>query len=89
MTDRKAYAREYRELIGNPYLDRCRKIAAKYATRSGRWSESEDAYLVASADRIIDDALVLKRTYDSVSNRLARLRRHGVNLARDSREGGR
>lgn len=89
MTDRKAYARAYRELVGNPYLERCREIAAKYATVRGRWSEAEDAYLVASTERIIEDALELKRTYDSVSNRLARLRRHGVNLARDGREGDR
>lgn len=80
-------ARNRRELVGNPCLDRYREITAKYATVRGRWSEVEDAYLIASTDRVIDDALALKRTYGSVCGRLLHLRRCGVALARDGARG--
>lgn len=75
--------RERREMLGNAYIDRYQRVTKKYATRSGRWSEAEDSYLIASADRIVDDALALKRTFQSVKNRIRNLRARGVVLARD------
>lgn len=79
----RAYARNRHALLGNPTYERWQEIAAKHATRRGRWSEAEDAYLATSTDRIVDDALALKRTHKSVETRLTRLRRRGVTLARD------
>ena len=80
----RAYNRDYNALLGNPTLDRWREITAKHATRHGRWSEAEDAYIAASTDRVVDDALALKRTHKSVNNRITRLRASGVTLARDA-----
>lgn len=81
----RAYSRDRRDLLGNPTLERWREITAKHATRRGEpWSEAEDAYLSASTDRIVDDALALKRTHQSVNKRIASLRRSGVTLARDT-----
>lgn len=79
----RAYDRDRQVMLGNPTLERWREITAKHATRRGRWSEAEDARLISSTDRIVDDALALKRTYGSVRKRLDRLRRRGVTLARD------
>lgn len=79
----RAYDRDRRALLGDPWGERWQEITAKHATRRGRWSEAEDAYLAASTDRTVDDALALKRTHRSVENRIARLRKRGVALARD------
>ncbi|MDN6657584.1 MAG: hypothetical protein L0L18_00935 [Acidipropionibacterium jensenii] len=82
-----ARKRESYQLVGNPKADLWQEITAKHATRGGRqvrWSEAEDAYLAASTDRAVDDALELKRTYNSVQHRIAHLRRSGVTLARDA-----
>jgi len=79
----RAYHRDRRALLGDPRHERWQEITAKHATRRGRWSEAEDAYLAASTDRIADDALALKRTYASVSRRLSVLRSRGITLARD------
>lgn len=81
--ERRAYNRDRQALLGDPLHDRWQEITRKHATRSGRWSEAEDAYLAASTDRIVDDALALKRTHYSVVHRLRELRRRGVTLARD------
>lgn len=75
--------RERRELIGEPTVEKYRKLAAQFATTSGRWSDSEDAYIAASTDRIIDDALALGRKFDSVRTHICVLRARGVVLARD------
>ena len=80
----RAYTSERRALLGDPTHERWQEITAKHATRRGRWSEAEDAYLAASTERIVDDALALKRTYRSVENRIRDLRRSGVTLARDA-----
>lgn len=81
----RAYSRDRRALLGNPMVDRWQEITAKHATRADEpWSEAEEAYLAASADRVVDDALALKRTYNSVKGRIALLRRRGVTLARDA-----
>ncbi|WP_066584586.1 hypothetical protein [Corynebacterium provencense] len=79
----RANARDRYALLGDPRRERWQEITAKHATRRGRWSEAEDAYLTASTDRVVDDALALKRTYMSVDARLRDLRRRGVTLARD------
>ena len=80
----RAYGRDYKALLGNQAMERWQEITAKHATSRGRWSEAEDAYLTASTDRVVDDALELKRTYNSVSHRIDRLRARGVALARDA-----
>lgn len=80
----RAYSRDYNAMLGNPTRDRWQEIAAKHATRRGRWSEAEDAYLTDSTERVVDDALALKRTYGSVTRRLTLLRRRGIALARDA-----
>lgn len=80
----RAYARERYAMIGDPTTERWREITAKHATRRGRWSEAEDAYLAASTDRAVDDALALKRTHMSVQHRIAHLRKRGISLARDA-----
>ena len=72
-----------RDLIGNPTMDMYMDVTAKYATRGGRWSKYEVDYLVSSTDRVVDDALTLKRTYPSVQNKIKKLRASGVVLARD------
>lgn len=82
--ERNAMERDRRALLGDPTHERWQEITAKYATRRGRWSEAEDAYLAASTDRIVDDALALERTYVSVKHRIALLRKRGVTLARDA-----
>lgn len=83
--EQRAYARDRHAILGEPTTERWREITAKHATRNGEpWSEAEDTYLAASTERIVDDALALKRTYKSVENRIARLRRSGVTLARDA-----
>ena len=82
--DRRAYDRDRYALLGNLTGVRWQEITAKHATRRGRWSEAEDAYLAASTDLTGDDALALKRTYQSVQHRIAHLRRSGVTLARDA-----
>ena len=82
--EKAAYQRAYYALIGNTYQERSQEITAKHATRKGEsWSQSEDQYLVNSTDRVIDDALALKRTHKSVERRVACLRDRGVVLARD------
>lgn len=80
----RAYARERYALLGSHTMERYQEITAKHATRRGRWSEAEDTYLAASTERVVDDALALKRTHESVNSRIARLRRSGVTLARDA-----
>lgn len=80
----RSYSRDRNALLGNHTLERWQEITTKHATRRGRWSEAEDAYLTASTDRVVDDALELKRTYSSVEHRIARLRARGVTLARDA-----
>lgn len=80
----RAYGRDYKALLGDPAMERWQEITTKHATRRGRWSEAEDAYLTASTDRVVDDALELKRTYSSVDHRIDRLRARGVTLARDA-----
>ena len=81
----RAYSCDRRALLGNPTLERWREITAKHATRRGEpWSDAEDAYLAASTDRIVDDAIALKRTYMSVKYRIAHLRKRGISLARDA-----
>ena len=83
--EKRAYDRDKNALLGNPTAERWEAITVKHATRSGEpWSESEDAYLAASTERAVDDALALKRTYGSVAHRIAHLRRRGVTLARDA-----
>lgn len=84
LEERRAYDRERHALLGGPTRERWNEITAKHATRSGRWSDAEDAYIAASTDRIVDDAIALKRTYASVQHRIARLRKRGVTLARDA-----
>ena len=84
LEERRAYDRERHALLGNQTKERWREITAKHATRRGRWSEAEDAYLAASTDRVVDDALALKRTHWSVQHRIDRLRKRGVTLARDA-----
>lgn len=80
----RAYSRDRYALFGDPTSERWQEITTKHATRAGEpWSEAEDAYLAASTDRMVDDALALKRTYLSVQSRLTSLRRRGVTLARD------
>lgn len=81
--EKLAYKRESRALLGDPHGDRWQEITRKHATRSGRWSEAEDKYLATSTDRTIDDALALGRTHQSVKERLRRLRKRGVPIARD------
>ena len=82
--EKAAYQRAYYALIGNTYQERSQEITAKHATRKGEsWSQAEDQYLVNSTDRVIDDALALKRTHKSVERRVACLRDRGVVLARD------
>lgn len=80
----RAYSRDRRALLGNPTNERWQEITAKHATRRGRWSEAEEAYLAASTNRAVDDALELKRTYRSVQSRIRTLRARGVTLARDA-----
>lgn len=80
----RAYSRDRNALLGNPTQERWQEITANHATRRGRWSEAEDAYLAASTDRAVDDAIALKRTNRSVEYRIAHLRRSGVALARDA-----
>lgn len=81
----RAYGRDRRALLGNQMVDRWQEITAKHATRAGEpWSEADDTYLAASTDRDVDDALKLKRTYNSVTGRIARLRKRGIELARDA-----
>lgn len=83
--ERNTMERDRRALLGNPTQERWKEITTKYATRRGEpWSEAEDAYLAASTDRIVDDALSLKRTYESVKKRIAHLRKRGISLARDA-----
>lgn len=79
----RARDRDRNSLLGNPKIDRWQEITTKHATRRGRWSEAEDAYLATSTDRIVDDALALKRAYHSVSHRIRTLRARGITLARD------
>lgn len=82
---KRAYNCDYNALLGNPTHERWQEITDKHATRSGEpWSEAEDAYLAASTDRIVDDAIALKRTYASVDSRIAHLRKRGIALARDA-----
>ena len=78
-----AYNRAYYALVGNKAQKRSREIAARYATRSGRWSDAEDKYLINAVDSVLDIALDLKRTYDSVKYRIAFLHREGITLASD------
>lgn len=79
------YSRDRNALIGDPTMERWQEIAAKHATRKYEpWSEAEDAYLAASTDRIVDAALELKRTHQSVNNRICTLRKRGIELARDA-----
>ena len=73
-----------RDLIGNPRMDAYMEITRKHATRSGEWSEQEDAVLATSTDRLVDIALSLGRTYPSVQCRIRKLRKRGVTLARDA-----
>lgn len=84
LEERRAYDRERHALLGDQTTERWKEITTKHATRRGRWSEAEDAYLAASTDCIGDDALALKRTYQSVQHRIQTLRDRGVNLARDA-----
>ncbi|WP_066584058.1 hypothetical protein [Corynebacterium provencense] len=81
--EKRAYDRERKALLGDLHRDRRQEITRKYATRSGRWSEAEDRYLATSTDRVVDDALALGRTYQSVQYHLRLLRKRGVPLARD------
>ena len=84
---RNARNRDMYALVGNPSTERKVRVSMKFATHGGRgtkWTVDEDAYLIESADRIIDDAISLKRTYYSVAHRLRTLRARGVTLARDS-----
>lgn len=82
--EERARNRDRKALLGDPTMDRWREITAKHATRRGQWSEAEDAYIVASTERIVDDALALKRTHGSVNGRIQTLRKRGVALARDA-----
>lgn len=80
----RSYSRDRKALLGEPTMERWQEITTKHATRHREpWSEAEDAYLAASTDRMVDDALALKRTFQSVTHRLCHLRRRGVTLARD------
>lgn len=81
---KREYDRQRKALIGDPTVERWQEITSKHATRKrDPWSEAEDAYLADSTDRIVDDALALKRTYESVETRIKNLRGCGVTLARD------
>lgn len=82
--EQRAYARDRHAILGEPTNERWQEITAKHATRRGRWSEAEEAYLAASTNRAVDDALELKRTYRSVQSRIRTLRARGVTLARDA-----
>lgn len=83
--ERRAYSRERHALLGNQTEERWQEITVKHATRKGEpWSEAEDAYLAASTDRIVDDALALKRAYLSTQVHISHLRKRGVILARDA-----
>lgn len=82
--DELARMKSRRDLIGNPRMDFYMDVAAKHATRSGAWSEHEDEFLASSTDRLVDIAIELRRTYPSVQCRIRKLRKRGVELARDS-----
>ncbi len=82
--EERAYYRERNAMLGDTRHNRWQEITRKHATRSGRWSEAEDNYLATSTERIVDDALALGRTFNSVNCRIRDLRARGVTLVRDS-----
>lgn len=74
-----ARKRAHYELIGAPTADKWQEISLKHATRKREpWSEEEDRYLANSTARVIDDALALQRTFNSVKTRRRNLHRAGV-----------
>lgn len=74
----KERKREYdkaREELGIPPTLRGGKIANKYATHSGAWSDAEIKFLMSSDLPLADIALELGRTYNSVYLKRTRLRK--------------
>jgi hypothetical protein len=58
-------------VLSNQYFE----IAKKYATRSGRWSDAEIEFLMSSELPLVDIALELGRTYNSVQQKRHEMRK--------------